>query len=364
MRQTPSWYPPLPQAIALIALSVGLLGCSSTPQESTSQQVPEQQVTPQGQAGIDLQLPASEYSAQFSSAEQALERFDWMSASVTLDTLGDTQQPLSMNDASYSNYLRARIAYVRGQQSLALRGLAMLEAPGTNPALQYRARDLHREALALGGSSLESARLADLMLRDAPADHSAALRRDIWTNLQRADNAQLQQAMNATTDLQWHGWLELASIARSSAADNTTDLTTWRNNNYQHPAATDMPGGLQFLMESPPAQMQKIALLLPLSARLGPAGKAVLDGYMASYYAARSDGGARHEVASRIGYSGRAAGTHTRAEPGGTGVTCHWQPPGTDVAGTGGRSNPHRRTGFRARRTPRLDHSPGRPLGQ
>ena len=297
MRQRPSWYPPLSQAIALLALSVGLSGCSGTPQESTSsQQVPAQQVTPQGQQGIDLRLPPSEYSAQFSSAEQALDRFDWMSASVALDTLTDSQQALSMDDASYSNYLRGRIAYVRGQQQLALRGLEMLEAPGTNPALQYRARDLRRQALALAGSNLESARLADLMLRSAPPAHHDALRRDIWVNLQRADDTQLQQAMNATTDLQWHGWLELASIARSGAPGNTTDLVTWRSNNAQHPAATDMPGGLQFLMESPPAQIQRVALMLPLSERLGPAGKAVLDGYMASYYAARSYGGARHDV--------------------------------------------------------------------
>ena len=125
------------------------------------------------------------------NAEQSLQNFDWMSASVILDPLAE--QPLNRDDSSYLSYLQARIAYTRGLQPQALLGLESLEYPGTNAALQYRARDLRRRALALSGDHLESARLGDLMLRNAPSDKTDMLRREIWHNLQQLDQQQLQQ---------------------------------------------------------------------------------------------------------------------------------------------------------------------------
>ena len=43
-------------------------------------------------------------------------------------------------------------------------------------------------------------------------------------------------------------------------------------------------------------QARKVALILPLSDRLAPAGRAVRDGYLASYYAYRETGGAAFDI--------------------------------------------------------------------
>jgi outer membrane PBP1 activator LpoA protein len=102
--------------------------------------------------------------------------------------------------------------------------------------------------------------------------------------------------MATTSDLQWFGWLELATLARNSTPGNSRDLATWRANNPDHPAALDLPGGLGHLLTGESAPLRKAAVLLPLSDRLAPAGKAVLDGYLAAYYAARDQGGAPSEI--------------------------------------------------------------------
>ena len=195
-----------------------------------------------------------------------------------------------MDDSSYRQYLLGRIAYLRGDQERALEDLVALEQPGINPALQYRARNVRRHALELARRHADSAKLGDLILRTAPEAKRAALRRAIWWDLQRMDDREIEQAMSSASDLQWYGWLELASIARNSAPGASENLTTWRLNNPQHPAAIDTPGGLNYLLEGEGIPLRKAAVMLPLSGRLAPAGKAVLDGYLAAYYEARATG--------------------------------------------------------------------------
>jgi hypothetical protein len=112
-----------------------LWGCGGAPErEPPAKPQPTPQPVPAPGAGVDLRLPPSQFSAEFASAEQALAGFDWMSASVALEPL--EQQALSIDDSTYLQYLRARIAYVRGEQDRALQDLAALEFPGINPALQ------------------------------------------------------------------------------------------------------------------------------------------------------------------------------------------------------------------------------------
>ena len=295
MRSSASGYRIMLPGALLICLTLVLWGCAG-PQERDTPKTP--QPTPQPVAppssGIDLRLPPSQFSAEFALAEQALAEFDWMNASVALEPLG--QQALSLDDSTYLQYLLARIAYVRGQQDRALQDLAALEYPGINPALQYRVRSFRRHALELAGQHAESARLGDLILRTAPETKRPALRRAIWWDLQRLDDRQIEQAMATTSDLQWFGWLELATIARNNSPENSKDLVTWRANNPDHPAALDMPGGLGYLLAGDSVPLHKAAVLLPLSDRLAPAGKAVLDGYLAAYYAARANGGAPFDL--------------------------------------------------------------------
>ena len=72
-------------------------------------------------------------------------------------------------------------------------------------------------------------------------------------------------------------------------------LPAWQASHPDHPANDPLPGGLKYLRDQP-APPQQVALLLPLSGRLAPAGKAVRDGYLASYYAARKGNAAPYEI--------------------------------------------------------------------
>ena len=89
--------------------------------------------------------------------------------------------------------------------------------------------------------------------------------------------------MAQAVDPQWQDWLALALLTRAPLNETLLQLSGWLQDNPQHPAANPLPGGLSFLL-APPARPDKVALILPLSGRLAAAGRAVRDGYLASYY--------------------------------------------------------------------------------
>lgn len=232
-------------------------------------------------------LPPSEFSTQFGSAEAALAQGDWMSASLILQSIPAEQS--SANDDIYRRYLEARIAWFRGEQSQATDTLDQITYPGMNPGLRYRILNFRHYMLEMSGEYLASAQLGNSLLQLTPQSEAPALRRGIWRDLQRLTETDLSAAAANTTDLQWQGWLQLALVARGDPAGLGVPVNNWRNQNPEHPAALDLPGGLGYLLDNG-QDLHKVALLLPLSGRLAPAGKAVRDGYMASYYAARSRG--------------------------------------------------------------------------
>ena len=254
-------------------------------------QSPEkQQTTQQGTSPV---LPPSARNAVFNSAEQALAKFDWMQASVTLQEIPANE--LEPNDAAYFGYLQARISYVRGDHKGALAQLEQLNSPGMNSGLRYRILSFKHYILDMQGDSLASAQLADQILRSAPDDTASAWRRSVWRNLERTDKEQLVRNLPGATDPQWQGWLELAIINREDNSISSGKLLSWRNDNPSHPAANPLPGGLDYLLKSGP-NSGKVALLLPLSGELAPAGKAILNGFLAAYYADRAAGGATNEL--------------------------------------------------------------------
>ena len=265
---------------------------------------------------------------QFEEAERLLNQYRWMAASTALDRIPPDQT--SVDDLVYLGYLQARIAYIRGQQQAALEQLDALDYPAVNPALLYRMLNLRRNILSLAGDNLAAAQLGQRLLPMTPKAELPALKREIWIALAQADSTVLQSTLQeaqapflptppapeqetgaATTDavvvapipptpsaaeLQWQAWLELALLSRENLPVLISRLPLWLQTNPGHPATQPLPGGLGFLLDADPAAPSSIALLLPLSGELGPAGKAVRDGYLASYYADRAAGTANWEV--------------------------------------------------------------------
>ena len=269
-------------ALALALLALWSCG-SAPPVEKEPEPVPPPPVKeePVVTERATLKLPPSAYSAQFSRANSLLANNQWMAASEILQQVPATG--LDANDSAYRGYLQARMDFMRGDQDQALNLLAGLDRPGVDLALRYRILNFQRYILDMSGDYLESARLGDQLLHFAPTDDIPALKRSVWRDLQKLDNARLEEAMAQAVDPQWQDWLALALLTRAPLNETLLQLPGWLQDNPLHPAANPLPGGLSFLL-APPARADKVALILPLSGRLAAAGRAVRDGYLASYY--------------------------------------------------------------------------------
>jgi len=281
--------------IAILLTALVLWGCAGKPEKQTPQPVaehpPREQPPPPKESAT---LPPSRYSEVFSAAEQSLARFDWMQASVTLDEL-PRGVSLSADDSAYRSYLEARIAYIRGRQKEALAQLDRLGLYPVHPALQYRILSFKHYILKMQGDWLTSAQLADQILGLAPPDTTAAWKRSIWHDLARADQNQLLAAQATAIDPRWRGWLDLALICRESVYNPSPALAAWRGNHPGHPAAEPLPGGLDYQLAAL-GRSDRVAIMLPLSGELAAAGKAVLNGFLAAYYAHDAEGGVADEL--------------------------------------------------------------------
>ncbi|MEM8660535.1 MAG: penicillin-binding protein activator [Pseudomonadota bacterium] len=273
-----------------------LVACTSEPIKEPEPPPPLVEVQePEQPQQISLALPDSEYTAQFQRADQLLTANRWMAASEVVSSIPEDK--ISKTDQVYLAYLQARIDYTRGLLDQALTQLNTLNYDGVNAGQLYRILNLKRHILQQRGDYLESGRLGDEILKLASSANldQAAIKRQIWRDLQRVGPAQLEQAATSTIDLQWQTWLELAILTRAPLLEQLQTLPVWLNTHSDHPAANPLPGGLGYLLDAPQT-LQTVALVLPLSGRLAPAGKAVRDGFLASYYRSITSGGENYDI--------------------------------------------------------------------
>lgn len=281
--------------IPTVLLSLALLqACGSAPTVTPPE---EETVTPVISQPEDqaksLDLPASLFATEFATADTALVNGDWMSGAATLGPLQEAD--LGQDDADYLQYMLARVDYRRGEPAAAQARLQQLDSPDLHPGIAYRASNFQRHMLSLQGAHLQSARIGTRIMDMTPPQEQPAIKRSIWRDLQRCTPEQLAQAYNEATDARWQGWLALATINNDSVLALGAQLGNWQTSNPEHPANAPLPGGLGLLMQSAPAPA-RVALILPLSGRLAPAGKAVRDGYLASYFRARRAGEAPNDI--------------------------------------------------------------------
>ncbi|MEM8562291.1 MAG: penicillin-binding protein activator [Pseudomonadota bacterium] len=281
---------------AVILSCLALAACTSEPIKQPEPPPPVVEVpVPEKPTAVSLALPESQYSEQFQRADQMLTAHRWMAASTLISTI--PEDSITAADSVYLSYLDARIDYTRGQLDEALTRLNTLNYEGVNPGQLYRILNLKRHILQQRGDYLESGRLGDELLKLASSANldQSPIKREIWRDLQRVSVTQLEQAVATTTDMQWQTWLELAILTRAPLVEQLQSLPVWLNTHVDHPAANPLPGGLGYLLDGP-QQLQTVALVLPLSGRLAPAGKAVRDGYLASYYRSVASGGENYDI--------------------------------------------------------------------
>ena len=277
----------LQQIVIATLMSATLWGCATDIKNDNPQEPVEPQEPEVVEEQVSLALPPSEYRGTFNRIESTLADFNWMTASSMLEAVPSDN--LNPNDLSYRLYLQARIAYLQGEQTTARELLRAANAEDISPGMRYRIRNFQHFVFELGGQSIAAARMASGMLDWLPESEALVWKRRAWLSLQRASAVDLEEELAGAVDPQWMGWLHLAADLRPDDENLGIAITNWRSQYPNHPADNPLPGGLDTVPESATGAA-RVGVILPLSARLAPAGQAVLDGYLAAYYKARGAG--------------------------------------------------------------------------
>lgn len=109
----------------------------------------------------------------------------------------------------------------------------------------------------------------------------------IWSELRNAELTLLSQHQYFGTNIDVKGWLTLAQTIKQNQINLDSQylaLSKWNESWPSHPAAINPPRELEILIQLPTTQPTKITLALPLSGPIAEAGKAIQNGFMASYY--------------------------------------------------------------------------------
>ncbi len=120
--------------------------------------------------------------------------------------------------------------------------------------------------------------------------NQALCRDQLWLSLTRASQSSLE-TLRSTGEPDLRGWIDLARVAYLNLGDFTTQaqaLAQWRQNYAAHSASRNLPGSLAQLDQMAASAPARIAVLLPLSGALAPAGNAVLEGILSAFYASAS----------------------------------------------------------------------------
>jgi len=275
--------------ILILALAMMVASCSTTPPSSSSSQHAHQAES----AHYYLQqAAASDYAHRpkyyIKAADSLVEtgKFDY--AQKLLDSIDS--QLLESEQLYERQIVFAKLALAKKQLRHAMDLLASNKLSYTdNTRLKQRRHKLLAEAYQLQNQPLQSAQ--QLMLLDQLLSHPAEKlenQRLLLSTLQQVPKTILQQtSQTITTPPIWRGWLELALINReppSKLAALQTAIEQWQISYPQHPAHLLLTPTHSEPRPARELQPLHVALLLPLSGKLAPAGQSIRNGFLTSYY--------------------------------------------------------------------------------
>lgn len=158
---------------------------------------------------------------------------------------------------------------------------------------QLRLSLLRAEVYALLGSHIASAQQRIYINPLLSPDNQASNREAIWSSLMHVPQDEIRHYLNSSFTGEYQGWLLLALIAKENQGDleqQVKQLVQWQQQWPDHPANLKLPGGLQLIKALAANQPKQVALLLPLTGKLAPFGKAIRDGFIAARYDTQSRG--------------------------------------------------------------------------
>ncbi|MCA1805265.1 MAG: penicillin-binding protein activator [Xanthomonadaceae bacterium] len=280
----------------LLALLIGLLTACATPVlKPTSAEERLAQETAQLVQMGQYRAAAERYLAAAATAErlQAI-RYRAEAAGLLLQAgdpdaaerlLGDLDaSSLPASERMSLVLVQARIALARHRPDTAL---ALLRELDDLEVEHTRVADFHRlraEAYQMAGNRLESARervwLDGLLSNPQEQEDN---RQAIWESLSGLSDTLLQRLRPAAPDV-LGGWMELVELSRllrQPGADASSRLQDWQRRYPRHPAEARLD---QWLAAPVAAELERVALLLPLSGPLAGPAAAVRDGLLAARF--------------------------------------------------------------------------------
>lgn len=268
---------------AILALLIILLGaCSSTPQQPQSTAL---NLSSDSALSSIEQLIANQ---RYVDAENALQKIDIYS--------------LSELEQIQFYWLSANLAVQLGRGDAAITALNAVapgdfnQLTGLNPNAPGF---LRANALHLKGEFIASARERMFLAGVLSGDEYDVNHQAIWNSLLQASDSDLENFAAKSSTQIFRGWLELALIIKRNQIDldrQLSSLRLWQAQYDNHPAAKELPGGLDQLEEYIESKANYIALMVPLSGKLAVTGKAVRDGLFAAYYQAKQAGAQVPEI--------------------------------------------------------------------
>lgn len=107
----------------------------------------------------------------------------------------------------------------------------------------------------------------------------------IWDILKHLDAKELEQARLSEPQLQ--AWIQLGIITQRFGlfpVKLKTALQQWQSRYTDHPLNQALPGEILAAIALPALKPEKVAVLLPLTGRVGDQGNAIKDGILAAYF--------------------------------------------------------------------------------
>mgnify|MGYP000223316227 CR=1 FL=1 len=278
--------------VYLMSLLLCIAGCSSTPSPSTSTTEP---LADQDPVKNLLQL-ASEAADTETQASYQLQAADLLYQQNKYD---QAESILAFIDTP-SVSLKIKEQYILIALSIAVDQADVEKASSlltyiephffqqVSPDIQRKAGEVKAAAYNLTNQNL----LAAIERTNTSALYSGDEYWNnhelIWRSLRKAPTSELSQQREKTKNYELQGWLELATNIKQnqiSLEQQLSALSTWLKQWPEHPAALKLPEELELLSTLPDRRPDNIALALPLTGSLANAGKAIRDGFMATFYA-------------------------------------------------------------------------------
>lgn len=305
------------RGLALSSLVI-LAACSTTPGPSTEERQPRQPSTSLTDLPLDTERPIDELAAELPGDHDTTSLIE-----LNLAPVGEYAYALELAKIFYlrrepekTARLLSTIPFNR-LQPMQQRDYALLAAKtelslfNSREALSWLAGDhthlfdaltlrqqievslLRAQAFSLANQPLAAARERIFIHPMLSGEEQISNIEAIWMELQYAEPEAIERLALVQTAPDYSGWLQLASLYHQHQDDLDTlmrQIARWQATHPQHPAAKQLPVSLLTLSQSLATRPRHIAVILPQSGSLGPAGEAIIDGFMAGYFTAKNEG--------------------------------------------------------------------------